>query len=116
MRSQLRRALPAKKIERGLFARLRRKAVAKFTPQLTCRLARRAIRVHATANRLVCFANQFRAANGAVRRHLEGLPVAALLHDAHHFWDDVAATLDEDRIPDVQAQARDFVFVVQRGI
>ncbi len=39
----------------------------------------------------------------------------ALLDNAHDFRDHVAAALHQHRVADLDAQPRDFVFVVQRG-
>src|SRR5947209_11982902 len=55
------------------------------------------------------------AALGTIFWHAEGLAVGALLGDFEDVRDHFAGALDEDGVADLQAEAIDFVHVVQGG-
>ncbi len=76
---------------------------------------RRAVGVDAAAGRLAVLAHDVAAADRALLRHAERPAARALLDDADHFRDHVAAALDEHRVADLDAEPLDLVFVVQRG-
>src|SRR6267154_6768955 len=55
------------------------------------------------------------AAFGTIFWHAEGLAIGAFFGDFEYVRDYFAGALDEDGVADLQAEAIDFVHVVQRG-
>src|SRR5579885_2625479 len=77
--------------------------------------ARRTIHIDATGDGLAFFAHDAASTDGTLPRHAEGPTVRALHLDAHDFWNHIAAAFHHDGVADLQPEARDFVFVMERG-
>src|SRR5207245_3732625 len=75
----------------------------------------RAVGIDAAAGSFALLAHYFAAADRAVLGHSKRAAVAALTQHAHDFGDHVAAALHQHSVTDLDAEAADFVFVVQRS-
>src|SRR5262245_43238170 len=76
--------------------------------------ARRTVCIYASRSCLVLFPDNVAAANRAMLRHAEWLPVLALLDHAYDPGNHIAAAFNKHFVADLDAEPRDFIFVVSR--
>jgi hypothetical protein len=76
----------------------------------------RAALIHASSHRLAFCSIHFPAAHRTSRRHNELPTIPRLFRDADNLWDNIASSLQQDAIVNLDTQTLYLVFVVQSRI